>query len=117
MTSPLLGSSATIAPIFPCHRLFRRLLHIEVERQHDALARMVGNFLQHAQPPPDRVDFDLLAAGLAAQERFPSALEAELPDLIAHLVAGLHEIVAIDLADIAEQMSRERCRIDNDAPA
>ena len=92
----------------PCHRLLRGLLHVEVERQHDALPRMIRDFLQHTQPASNRIDLDLLAAGLAAQERFPSAFEAELPDLIAHLVAGLHEVVAVDLADIAEQMSRER---------
>src|SRR5579872_3296769 len=90
------------------HRLFRRLLHVEVQRQHDALARLVGDLLQHAQPASDRIDLDLLTTSLAAQERFPSALEAELPDLIAHLVAGLHEVVAINFADVPQQMSRER---------
>src|SRR6202050_1066482 len=69
---------------------------------------MVGNFFQHPESAPDRIDLDFLTAGCAAQQRFPSALEAELPDLIARMIIGFLKVIAIDFADVAEQMRRER---------
>ena len=43
----------------------------------------VGDFVQHAHAPAEGIDFDLLAAALAAQQLFPSPLQAVLADLVA----------------------------------
>ena len=68
-----------------------------------------GNLAQQLEPAADRIDLDLLASGLAAQLAFEHALEAEFPDLVAHpIVVGVAEIALGDLADVAEQMRRER---------
>ena len=75
--------------VLPGHRLLRRLLQIQIDSHDEAFAGRVGDFLEHAQPPPDRVNFDLLSAGVAAQKTFPHALEAEFSDLVAHVVVGM----------------------------
>src|SRR5208283_2250233 len=87
------------------HRLFRGLLKIEIDGHDDAFAGRVGNFLEHAQPPSDGVNFDLLSAGVAAQKTLPHALESEFSDLVAHVIVGpLLKIVPGHLTDVAEQM-------------
>ena len=94
--------------VLPGHRLLRRLLQIQVDRHDQAFAGRVGDFLEHAQPPPDRVNFDLLPAGVAAQKTLPHALEAEFSDLVAHVVVGVRfQIVHGHFADVAEQMRGE----------
>ncbi len=94
--------------VLPGHRSLRRLLQIQVDRHDEAFARRVGDFLEHAQPPPDGVNFDLLSAGVAAQKTFPHALEAEFSDLVAHVVVRMRfEIAHVHFADVAEQMRGE----------
>ncbi len=94
--------------ILSFHRLFRRLLETQVDGHDQAFAGRIGDFFQHAEPPSDRVDFDLLSACVTAQKAFPHALEAEFSDLVAHVVVLMRfEIVDVDLADIAEQMCGE----------
>ncbi len=94
--------------VLPGHRLLGGLLQIEIDSHDDALAGLVGNFLEHAQAPPDGVNFDLLSAGVAAQKTLPHALEAEFSDLVAHVVVGLlDQVVLGHLADVAEQMRGE----------
>ncbi len=90
-------------------RLLRHLLEIKVDSQHQALPGTVGNFLERAQAPADRIDFDLLPAADAAQKGLESALQSELADLVAHMVAGEPgEILLIGFANVAQQM---RCEI------
>ena len=102
------GSIATNAPFFPAIACLRRLLEIQVDSHDETFAGRVGDFLEHAQPPPDRVNFDLLAAGVAAQKTFPHALEPEFSDLVAHVVVRMRlEIADGHLADVAEQMRGE----------
>src|SRR5215469_7611602 len=87
------------------HRLLRRLLQIEIDRHYDAFAGSVRKFLEHAQPAPNGIHFDLLSAGIAAQETFPSALKPEFPDLVAHVVVvAALEVGLRHLADVAKQM-------------
>src|SRR5208282_173458 len=94
--------------VLPGHRILRDLLEIEIDGHDDAFAGRVGNFLEHAQPPPDGVNFDLLSAGVAAQKTLPHALEAEFSDLVAHVIVGpLDQIVLGYLADVAEQVRGE----------
>ena len=94
--------------VLPGHRLLGRLLEIEIDRHDEVFAGLVGDFLEHPQPPPDGVDFDLLSAGVAAQKTFPHALEAEFSDLVAHVVVGVRLQVGLGhLADVAKQMRGE----------
>ena len=43
--------------------------------------------MEHAYAPAERVDFDLLAAALAAQQLFPAPLQTVLADLVADDIA------------------------------
>jgi hypothetical protein len=70
-----------------------------------------GDFVEHAHTATQRIDFDLLAAALAAQQLFPAPLQAVLTDLVADHVAFFpenSELFLVDLAEIAEHVRRHR---------
>src|SRR5438046_784281 len=73
-----------------------------------AVATTILN-VEHAELAAERVHLDLLPAVLTVQTIFPVFLEPVLPDRVAHLVPGKpRELVDVDLADVAEQMSGHR---------
>ena len=68
---------------FTVERFVGGLLHLAVQGQMDRVARHVGDFVQHAHAPAERIDLDLLAAMLAAQNFFPAPFKPGLANLIA----------------------------------
>src|SRR5258708_19163043 len=94
--------------VLPGHRSLSGLLQIQVYSHDQAVAGRVGDFLEYAKSPPDRINFDLLPTRVAAQKTFPDVLETEFSDLVAHVVVRMRlEIVDRNLADVAEQMRGE----------
>src|SRR5258708_7821360 len=59
------------------HRLFGGLLQVEIDGHHDVLAGLVGNLLEHPEPPTDRVNLYLLTTCLPAPKTFAAPLEPE----------------------------------------
>src|SRR5260370_29028323 len=105
----VVGIERNESAVLAGHRLLRGLLQIEIDRHNDILSGLVGDLVEHPEPPSYRVNLDLLSARLAAQKSFADALEPEFSDLVAVMIVGLRdEIVLGDLADVTKQM---RCEL------
>src|SRR5581483_6779861 len=93
----------------PLHRLLRGILHVAVDGQDDIVAGHVFDLVEDAHAATERVDLDLLPAGLPTQIFLPAPLQARLANLIAHAVAvGFLrlQLARADLAQVADQVRR-----------
>ena len=96
-------------PSLVAQGLFRHLLQIQINREDYACTGFFGRLRQHAQAPSDRVHFDFLVAADTAQKIVPAPLQAELSDLIPHVVVGdFPEFLLVDFADVSQQMGSKR---------
>ena len=86
---------------------FRRFLQVVVDGQLDAAPFGRPDLFERADLASDAVDHDALGAILAHQDLVVDALDALLPDDRA-LRDAVAELRLAGLADIAEQMRRER---------
>ena len=88
-TAPLPGSIATIAPPPVAERLLGHLLQIQVDGQHEVVARHRRRAAQQAYRTTACIDLDLLEAGDAMKLGFVALLEADLADMVGTAVIGL----------------------------
>ena len=104
--SPVVGFEHDDGAVVLLHELLGERLQAPVDRQDHVVTLGLRHPRQHAQLAAERVDLDLLAARHAAQPPLPGLLGAELPDQVAHAVAG--QAAELGLRDLARR-SRSRC--------
>ena len=114
-TLPSRGSSATAAPRLDVrHRRLERLLHLEVEGEHEVVARhrqLRRSLGERRDAAAGGVHDHELRAVLAAQHVLVAALDAAASDQVAGPVTRRRErveLAVVDLAGVAEQVGRER---------
>ena len=94
----------------PLENLLHACLQLEIDREHQAVARDGVLGIEHAQLSADRVDLDLSSSRRPAQHRLVARLQARLTDLVAVEVAlsGQFGVLLLgDPVDVAQDVREQ----------